>query len=86
MGIYYTPSYIVDYIVKNTVGEYIKNKTIDEILEVKIVDPACGSGSFIVRAFQEICNAIEERLKKGEKGKMSSFQSYRERLSFLVKR
>src|SRR3989338_9727439 len=28
MGIYYTPSYIVDYIVRNTVGEYIKNKRI----------------------------------------------------------
>src|SRR3989344_381860 len=82
MGIYYTPSYIVDYIVRNTVGEYIKNKNIDEILEVKIVDPACGSGSFIVRAFQEVCNAIENRLKKGEKGKMATFQSFKERLSF----
>src|SRR3989344_5495896 len=85
MGIYYTPSYIVDYIVKNTVGEYIKDKTIDEILEVKIVDPACGSGSFIVKAFQEVCNGIEERLKKGEKGKMATFQSYKERLSFSQK-
>ncbi|MEK6935181.1 MAG: type I restriction enzyme HsdR N-terminal domain-containing protein, partial [Nanoarchaeota archaeon] len=54
MGIYYTPSYIVDYIVKNTVGEYIKDKTIDEILEVNIVDPACGSGSFLTRAFIEV--------------------------------
>lgn len=85
MGIYYTPSYIVDYIVKNTVGEYIKNKSIDEILDVNIVDPACGSGSFLIRAFQEVCNAIEGRLKKGEKGKMPSFQSYKERLSFSQK-
>ena len=76
MGIYYTPSYIVDYIVKNTVGEYIKDKTIDEILEVNIVDPACGSGSFLLRAFQEVCNTIEERLKKGEKAKTSTFQFY----------
>lgn len=76
MGIYYTPSYIVDYIVKNTVGEYIKDKTIDEILEVNIVDPACGSGSFLLRAFQEVCNTIEERLKKGEKAKTSTFTFY----------
>ncbi len=82
MGIYYTPSYIVDYIVKNTVGEYIKDKTIDEILEVNIVDPACGSGSFLIRAFQEVCTRIEERLKKGEKGKMVTFQSYKEKLNF----
>src|SRR3989344_553870 len=76
MGIYYTPSYIVDYIVKNTVGEYIKDKTIDEILDVKIVDPACGSGSFLIRAFQEVCNAIEEKLKAGEVNKIGQFTFY----------
>ncbi len=86
MGIYYTPSYIVDYIVKNTVGEYIKNKTIDEILEVNIVDPACGSGSFLLKAFQEVCNTIEERLKKGEKAKSSTFTFYNDnRLSLSQK-
>ncbi|MBI2449499.1 N-6 DNA methylase [Candidatus Pacearchaeota archaeon] len=82
MGIYYTPSYIVDYIVKNTVGEYIKDKTIDEILEVRILDPACGSGSFLTKAFQEVAKAIEERLKKGEKAKnYQAFQSYNGRLT-----
>src|SRR3989344_4164570 len=86
MGIYYTPSYIVDYIIKNTVGEYIKDKTIDEILDVNIVDPACGSGSFLLRAFQEVCNQIEERLKKGEKAKTSTFTFYNEnRLSLSQK-
>ena len=86
MGIYYTPSYIVDYIVKNALGEYIKNKSIDEILNVKVLDPACGSGSFLIRAFQEVCNAIEEKLKKGEKSKKwSSFNSYNERLSISQK-
>ncbi|MCD4666756.1 N-6 DNA methylase, partial [archaeon] len=83
MGIYYTPSYIVDYIVKNSVGEYIKYKTIDEILEVKIVDPACGSGSFLIRAFQEICDVIEENLKRGEKAKkyQHTFQEFKGKLS-----
>lgn len=85
MGIYYTPAYIVDYIVKNTVGEYIKDKTIDEILEVRIVDPACGSGSFLTRAFQEVCNVVEEKLKKGEKAKTLTFQSYKDRLSLNQK-
>lgn len=86
MGIYYTPSYIVDYIVRNTVGEYTKNKSIDEILEVKIVDPACGSGSFLIRAFQEVCDAIEGRLKKGEKSKKwAGFKDYKERLNLSQK-
>ena len=55
-GIYYTPSYIVDYIVKNTVGEYIKNHTPEEIRKVRILDPACGSGSFLIRAYKELEN------------------------------
>ena len=53
-GIYYTPSYIVDYIVKNTVGEYIKTHTPEEIRKVRILDPACGSGSFLIRAYKEL--------------------------------
>ena len=55
-GIYYTPSYIVDYIVKNTVGEYIKTHTPEEIRKVRILDPACGSGSFLIRAYKELEN------------------------------
>jgi len=55
-GIYYTPSYIVDYIVKNTVGEYIKTHTLEEIKKVRILDPACGSGSFLIRAYKELEN------------------------------
>ncbi len=55
-GIYYTPSYIVDYIVKNTVGEFIKTHTPEEIRNVRILDPACGSGSFLIRAYRELEN------------------------------
>jgi len=51
-GVYYTPQYIVDYIVENTVGVKIKDKSPDEIESVKICDPACGSGSFLLGAFQ----------------------------------
>ena len=51
-GVYYTPQYIVDYIVKNTVGKLIEGKTPKEISQIKIVDPACGSGSFLIGAYQ----------------------------------
>jgi len=82
MGIYYTPSYIVEYIIKNTVGEYVKGKSLDEILKIKIVDPACGSGSFLIRAFSELCGVVEERLRNGEKSKdYSSFQKWDGKLS-----
>ncbi|MFZ4583474.1 MAG: DNA methyltransferase, partial [Paludibacter sp.] len=51
-GVYYTPQYIVDYIVKNTVGKLTEGKTPVEISKIKIVDPACGSGSFLLGAYQ----------------------------------
>jgi type I restriction-modification system DNA methylase subunit len=51
-GVYYTPQYIVDYIVKNTVGKVIEGKTPKQIEKIRILDPACGSGSFLIGAFQ----------------------------------
>ncbi|MCK5022052.1 MAG: Eco57I restriction-modification methylase domain-containing protein [Candidatus Pacebacteria bacterium] len=50
-GIYYTPQYIVDYIVKNTIGKQIKGKTPKQIEKIRILDPACGSGSFLLGAY-----------------------------------
>ena len=55
-GVYYTPQYIVDYIVKNTVGKLMNNKTPKEVGEIKIIDPACGSGSFLIGAYQFLLN------------------------------
>jgi len=53
-GVYYTPQYIVDYIIKNTVGIKIKGKTPKQLERIKILDPACGSGSFLLTAFQTL--------------------------------
>jgi len=50
--VYYTPQYVVEYIVKKTVGKLIENKTPKDISKLKIVDPACGSGSFLIGAYQ----------------------------------
>jgi hypothetical protein len=56
-GVYYTPSYIVDYIVKHTVGEQIKDRSPsrlaggDGIPPFRILDMACGSGSFLLGAY-----------------------------------
>jgi hypothetical protein len=53
-GVYYTPQYIVDYIVNNTLGEVLKNKTSEQIKNIKICDPASGSGSFLLVAYQKL--------------------------------
>lgn len=51
-GVYYTPEYIVNYIVQNTVGKVIEGKSPKQIEKIRILDPACGSGSFLIGAFQ----------------------------------
>jgi hypothetical protein len=57
-GVYYTPSYIVDYIVKNTVGKQVKGKSPAQLAGGKreppfrVLDMACGSGSFLLGAYQ----------------------------------
>jgi type I restriction-modification system DNA methylase subunit len=51
-GIYYTPKWVVDYIVKQTVGRYLEEHSHDEILNMTILDPSCGSGSFLIGAFE----------------------------------
>ena len=50
-GSYYTPDYIVDYIVKNTLKPITdKMRSPDEVLALKVLDPAMGSGHFLVGA------------------------------------
>jgi len=64
-GVYYTPTYIVDYIVQNTVGKLLEGKTPQQVggltktwrpsktkRPLAILDPACGSGSFLIGAYQ----------------------------------
>ncbi len=50
-GVYYTPEYIVRYIVENTVGKLIAGKTPNQIAEMRFADIACGSGSFLLGVF-----------------------------------
>ncbi|NMA87832.1 MAG: N-6 DNA methylase, partial [Methanoculleus bourgensis] len=55
-GVFYTPTYIVDYIVRWTVGEVVRGKTPKEVSDITILDPACGSGSFLLGAYQFLLN------------------------------
>ncbi len=53
-GVYYTPKYIVDYIVEQTVGKLVEGKTPAQVSKLRILDPACGSGSFLIGAFERL--------------------------------
>jgi len=57
-GVYYTPAYIVNYIVLNTIGKQIEGKSPADLagnktmLPFRVLDMACGSGSFLLGAYQ----------------------------------
>ena len=79
-GIYYTPRFITDYIVKETVGRFLKERSHNEILNIRILDPACGSGSFLIRAYDELLNYHAYR-----SGKPVTELDQWERLPILIK-
>ncbi|MFG1503689.1 Eco57I restriction-modification methylase domain-containing protein [Halobacteriovorax sp. ZH5_bin.2] len=51
-GAYYTPEYIVQYIVRNALGPECEEMTPKEILNFKVCDPAMGSGHFLKGALE----------------------------------
>jgi hypothetical protein len=59
-GVYYTPAYIVNYIVLNTIGKQIEGKSPADLAGGKttppfrVLDMACGSGSFLLGAYQTL--------------------------------
>ena len=59
-GAYYTPMFLVDTVIAS-VWETIDNRTKDRGL---FFDPACGSGIFLVRSFQRLCEHWRGRAKQ----------------------
>ena len=73
-GSYYTPDAIVEYLVRETLGnklEAIKDQyttvggtdyqaVLDAVLELTIVDPAMGSGHFLLSAFNYILQFLRQ--------------------------
>jgi hypothetical protein len=94
-GVYYTPTYIVDYIVKNTLGKLLENQGLTPRGQlravsvpdsqdgarvqaprketrgasplshpIRVLDPACGSGSFLLVAYQYLLDWYREQYTK----------------------
>lgn len=53
-GIYYTPSFVTKYIVQQTVGKYLEENGYNPSKAPRILDMACGSGSFLIEAFDVV--------------------------------
>jgi type I restriction-modification system DNA methylase subunit len=99
-GIYYTPEYIVDYIIKNTVVKLLrelpasrflsfraKRGTSSKTKKLRILDPACGSGSFLIRAYEEMLNYYKNRkkTKTGRRGHSDPERSEGKESQLLIK-
>lgn len=61
-GAYYTPSFLVDYILKYTVDDYFKNNPNE--YNCKVLDPACGSGIFLVETLRKLVSQYEKVMNK----------------------
>jgi type I restriction-modification system DNA methylase subunit len=53
-GVYYTPDYIVQYIVEHTLGQLIAGRSMEKVSEITVADLACGSGSFLLAIFDAL--------------------------------
>jgi hypothetical protein len=61
-GTFYTPQAIADYVVRHTLGPLVRNAPPEQILALRIVDPAMGSGAFLVAACRYLARAYEASL------------------------
>jgi len=86
-GTYYTPKYIVNYIVENTLGPVVIDKWkaaeelnasyIDATLSINVLDPAMGSGHFLVGAVDFLSQKLmEAMLKDFEAGRIADTAPY----------
>lgn len=63
-GIYYTPTPIVDYIVEKSIRLFLNNKKYKEPPKLRVLDMACGSGSFLLKAFDVLDGYYKANVKK----------------------
>lgn len=59
-GVYYTPQWVVDEIVRSTIDPLIARKRPAQLQNFRVLDPACGSGSFLLGAYDRLIRHFEE--------------------------
>lgn len=71
-GVYYTPAYIVEYIVNQTVGKLLEGKTPKDAAKLRVLDPACGSGSFLIGAYHHLLNWYLDQYSAADPASLAS--------------
>ena len=77
-GAYYTPPFLVDYILKETVDAYFKENCDND--RCKVLDPACGSGIFLVETLRRLIHRYQALNPDCKKDK----ERYKEQLKNLL--
>ncbi|EQB92811.1 N-6 DNA methylase [Elizabethkingia anophelis] len=81
-GAYYTPLFLVDYIQKETVLKYFLDNPNE--YNCKVLDPACGSGIFLVETLRQIISQYV-KLNPVNVEDDVEYNLYKEKLKFLLK-
>ncbi|MBK9242684.1 MAG: N-6 DNA methylase [Acidobacteria bacterium] len=61
-GTFYTPQVLADFVVQRTLAPLVEEASADRLLELRVVDPAMGSGAFLVAALRYMGAAYERAL------------------------
>jgi hypothetical protein len=77
-GAYYTPPFLVDYVLKYTVDSYFQRENQD--YHCKVLDPACGSGIFLVETLRRLIHRYRELNPRC----MEDKESYKEELRKIL--
>ncbi len=68
-GTFYTPQPLCDFIVRRTLRPLVSGRSADQILELRVLDPAMGSGAFLVAACRFLADAYDQA--RVEEGRLS---------------
>lgn len=60
-GAVYTPEYVVRAICEKTISSLAEKRKFNEIKDLKVLDPSCGGGSFLLGVFDYIQNLMVSR-------------------------
>lgn len=81
-GAYYTPLFLVDYIQKETVSKYFSTNPNE--YNCKVLDPACGSGVFLVETLRQIISQYTKHHPVNTNNEVE-YNLYKENLKALLK-
>lgn len=77
-GIYYTPAFVTKYIVQQTVGKYLSENGYNASKPPRVLDMACGSGSFLIEAFDVIDDFVAKERGHAQKDEVDFYDRARQ--------